>query len=70
MLPVLHELESTDLRERRFVAACLTCPDAAGLRLEPLNGGEPFTVPLTDQDHVLNSASGTQRVEVADVVGG
>ncbi|MDQ4044302.1 MAG: hypothetical protein M3173_02485, partial [Chloroflexota bacterium] len=60
VLPITYELESTGRQERRFLAAYITRPTDTGIQLEPINEGEPFTIPLEGYDLVSSSPDGTE----------
>jgi hypothetical protein len=60
VLPTVHAIEGTGRPQLRFLAAFITRPDADGMRLEPLNGGAAFTVPLTSYDLVSSSPKGSE----------
>lgn len=60
VLPTSHQIEGTGRPQLRFLAAFITWPDDDGMRLQPLNGGDDFTVPLTSYDLVSSSPKGSQ----------
>lgn len=55
VLPYEQELASTRRIERRFLAAFIAWPSNGEIRLESLNGGEEFNIPLESFDLVSAS---------------
>ena len=60
VLPLEQRLESSDRVEVRFLATYITRPTEEGMQLEPVNGGEPFAIPLQEYDLVSSSPDGRQ----------
>ncbi|HYH11740.1 MAG TPA: hypothetical protein VD789_05225, partial [Thermomicrobiales bacterium] len=60
VIPTEHDIASTDRTELRFLAAFIAWPEAGELRLQPLNGGEDFVVPMAAYEHVSASPDGTE----------
>jgi len=60
VLPTSHAIEGTGRPQLRFLAAFITWPETNGMRLQPLNGGGDFTVPLASYDLLSSSPDGTQ----------
>lgn len=59
-VPAIHRLETTDRPEIRFLAVYVTWPNAEGMRLEPINGGEAFTIPVERYDLVSASPDASE----------
>jgi hypothetical protein len=60
VIPTSHAIEGTGRPQLRFLAAFITWPEADGMRLQPLNGGEDLDIPLTSYDLVSASPDGSE----------
>ncbi len=60
VIPTEHDIPTSDRPELRFLAAFVTWPEEDHLRLQPLNGGNDFTVPIESFDLVSASPDGSE----------
>jgi hypothetical protein len=60
VIPTEHEIPTSDRPQLRFLAAFISWPEGDHLRLQPLNAGEDFTVPIDHFDLVSAAPDGSQ----------